>query len=1131
MKKKKIITILLEFVSNKKKFLKEAYHYKVTTPRYVAKISFLLVIMLALNTGVYAQNLTDKVSFELKDQTLDKGLQKLGKLSGFKISYSADQVSLYKNISVEKKNRTVEATLKLLLANTTLTYEATGNNILIVKKNNDVATNVSSNSTILISGTVTDEGNQPLPGVTIRVNNSTKGTITDAEGKYSIEADRGEVIAYSFIGYQPYEQKVSDKTIYNIRLSQNSKILDEVQVIGYGTTTRRLKTSGVATIKDDEITNQQTTTNFLQTMQGKLAGVSISQVSGGVGSSPEIHIRGVNSITSGNSPLYIVDGVIISDQSLENASGGTGGFLFANRNALSSINTSDIVSIDVLKDADATAIYGSRGANGVVLITTKKAEIGKTTFSLDASTGFNSPIQTKYLNADQYFTLRKEAFAVNGVTPDASNAPDLTTWANNPTTNWQKYMNSNSGRIYNVAATLTGGSKNLSYLASVNYSENHDVLYMDPTDKKVSGKLNLNHVSENNKFKASFNVSYSNEKFTPGYGSSSSTATNSYSLPPNFPLKDADGNYTWSGGSYGYNNVEAEELSKITSKTINYLVSTDLSYLIYKGLTLKLAASFNYQNNDNEVKINPLSLSPSSMTLPGVNQAFTTFNNFNLEPQLTYTTKIGKGTLDALLGSTWFSKTTNYYTIALTGYTSTAFYDSWSSATTSTLASSYSKYNMRSWFSRVGYNWDNKYIANLTYRADGSSRFGTDNRWGNFGAVGGAWLFSNENFIKKALPWLSYGKLRSSYGITGNDNIPDYRYQALFSTSNDTYGYSEPIPYNGSPSLLSTYLPNKSIKWEQTSKFEVALENSFLKDRITTSVAYFFNRTTNMLLDVPVAGQTGYSSQLQNFAGVVDNKGLEIEINTTNVKTKNFEWKTNFNITFQKNELVSLPDELKEQYQYSYQVGKPLINYLYYKTAGINPKDGSVLWVNPADGTTASTHGTTPDWSTQYLGSSLPTVFGGLTNSFTYKRFTLDIAISFAKQTMIDALYANGSVGSAYNVPSIILGNYWQKEGDVKRYPKLDVSGAGWGDLVDASYTNIYMHDGYYFKLQNVSLSYTIPAKWLSKTGISNLSFYVRGQNLGYWTPGNNLGKDPEKTYPSGASLLRSFVTGLSIKL
>ncbi len=1088
-------------------------------------ISIILLAFLSIHpVAMQAQTLDSKVTYELNDKSLDEGLQLLGRLSKYKIAYSVQQVAKYKNITIKKAQRSVETTLDLLLSKTSLTYKVKDKTLLIVGKSTteDMTDDRPKSSTARqISGVVTNGENEPLAGVTIRINNSSQGTVTDADGRYSIETNKGDVLVYSFIGYQAIQQRVANKTIYDVQLNEDARSLDEVQVIGYGTTSKRLKTSGVASIKAEEITNQQTSTNFLQAMQGKLSGVVINQSSGGVGTSPDIYIRGVNSITSGNSPLYIVDGVIFNDSKLENA--GVGGFTYG-RNALSAINPSDITGISVLKDAEATAIYGSRGANGVVLITTKKAEIGRTSFSFDANTGYNSPIATKFLSPDQYFALRKEAFAVNGITPNASNAPDLTTWADNPVRDWPKYLNSNSGRIYNMAATLSGGTKNLSYLASVGYSENHDVLFMNPTDKNVSAKLNVNHVSENNKFKAIFNVNYSNGKYTPGWG----FAFRSFNLIPNFPVKDADGNYTWTGGSYSYYNPEAEKLSSVTSNTSTYLASTDLSYLLLKGLTAKVAASFSYQYNDNEVRINPLSLSPTSYNLPGVNRAFTTLSNYNIEPQLIYTTKMAKGTLDALLGSTWFSKTYNSYNISLKGFLNATSYDSWAAATSHTLANSYSKYNVRSWFSRIGYNWDNKYIANFTYRADGSSRFGSNNRWGHFGAVGGAWIFSGENFIKKALPWLSYGKIRSSYGITGNDNIPDYRYLNLFTTS-DQYG-DTPV-YNGSPALLSSYLPNKSIKWEQTSKLEVALENSFLKDRISTSLAYFFNRTTNMLLDVPVSGQTGYSSQLQNFQGVVDNKGFEIEINSTNVANRNFSWSSSFNITFQKNVLVKLPDELKERYQYSYKVGKPLVSTLYYKTAGVNPANGSVLWVNPTDGSSVANHGTTPDWY-QYLGSKLPTVFGGLSNTLKYKGFILDIVVSFAKKTMTNALYGYGTpVGSGRNVPAFILGNYWQKEGDNKPYPKLDISNQSWGSLVDATYTNMYLSEGYYFKFQNVSLSYAIPTKLVTKAGINNLTFYVRGQNLGYWTPGSKLGKNPETWSTSGVGLLRSFLAGVTIKL
>jgi TonB-linked SusC/RagA family outer membrane protein len=1082
----------------------------------------IIIVLLLIGFGVQtlsAQKAEDKVTFELKNQSLNQALTQLGKMSGFKMAYTLQQVEKFKSINVEKQTRTVGATLEALLANTNLTYKIKGNNIMIVEKKSGVP---SVRSKKKISGLVLDNDENPLPGVTVAVAGTTIGTITASDGNFTLDAPEDGELVFSFVGFETTKVKVSDESNLRVVLSTNQNILDEVQVIGYGTTTRRLKTSGVATIKAEEIQNQPSSTNFLQSMQGKLAGVVINQTGGGVGNSPQLYVRGINSITSGNSPLYIVDGVIITDETLDNAS--TGGMTgpYSSHNALSSVSQADIISIDVLKDADATAIYGSRGANGVVLITTKRAQTGKTTFTLDANTGFNSPITTKYLNLDQYLAMRKEAFAVNGLTPTATNAPDLLKWSQTDGTDWTKKLNSNSGKIYNINGTLTGGTKGLSYLASLGYNEIHDTYIADPYSKKFNGKLNVNHTSEDNRLNASFNASFSNENYKPGFGYTSSNSTTVYTLPPNFSIRDADGKYFWGEGSLVFGNPYAFEESSTTSNTKAYLLSTDVSYRILKGLTAKMSVSYNYQNNDNIRKLYSVSLTPTGTDAPGVKEALSTYSSLNIEPQLAYKVKVGKGNLDALLGSTWFTKTNEYKQVTLTNFQSEAFYDAWSAAGTSVLVSDYSKYNMRSWFGRVGYNWDNKYIANATYRADGSSRFGTNNRWGQFWALGGAWLYSNESFVKKALPWLSYGKLRTSYGITGNDKIPDYRFSSLYSTSYDAY---TPVYYNGATGLLPTYLPNKDIKWEQTSKFEVAAENSFFNDRLSTSVAYFFNRTTKMLLDVTVPGQTGFDIMLQNFPGIVDNKGLEIEINSVNLKTKDFSWRTNLNITFQKNVLTKLPSGTSTDYSYQYFEGKSIENYSSSKAAGIDPATGNVQWINATTGEIQST----PDNTSQYLGSRFPTIFGGLTNTLGYKGFELSFLISFAKQTMTDALYYANLPGKASNLPTMIIGKYWSNAGDNARYPKLDATGTNY-DNDDFVYSNLVMHDGFYFKLQNISLTYTVPDKWISPIKVSGLSLYLRGQNLFYVTPGIDLGKDPERFSAGGLTLARTFVAGLNIK-
>ena len=1103
--------------------------FRIKKQKLLLNISLIVTICMIMNVQLLtAQSSGTKVSFESKNLSLDQTLKALDKQTSMRISYTVDLVSPYNHISIEKGERSIENTLNLILANTNLTYEIKGDNILIIKKQ-EKNSKQSEKSLVTASGKVTDKEGIPLAGVTVISQNSKAATITDNNGAYSIHVPKDDIVAFSFIGLEKKLIKISDTQTLNVTLSENINTLDEVQVIGYGTTTRRFKTSGVASIKAEQIQSQPTSSNFLQTLQGKLSGVSISQSGGGVGNSPEIYIRGVNSISSGNSPLYIVDGVIINGSSLDNASvGGLNGNV-STHNALGSINQADIVSIDVLKDADATAIYGSRGANGVVLITTKRAELGKTTFTLDANTGFNSTITTKYLNLEQYLALRKEAFAVNGITPTAANAPDLLTWSQTDGEDWGKKLNNGSGAVYNVNGTLTGGSRHLSYLASLGYSKLNDTYFSNPYKETYSGKLNVNHTSENDRLTASFNFSFSNEDYKPGYGSKGSNSTFVYSLPPNFPVYNSDGSYYWGKGtSWSFVNPYAKETSSVTSKTVDYLTSGEIAYKIWKGLTAKLAASHNYQNNDNQFKLYNSSISTVSPGTEkvGVTQALTTFTSFNIEPQLTYKTQIGKGTLDALVGSTWFTKQTEYKKVEMTGFASETFFDAWGAAGTTTPTSYYTKYNMRSWFGRLNYNWDNRYIANATYRTDGSSRFGTENRWGQFGALGAGWLYGNESFVKKALPWLSFGKLRASYGITGNDNITDWRYLSLFATSANYY---TPYNYSGSTALLSTYLPNTDIKWEKTRKIEVALENAFFNDRISTSVAYFNNRTTDMLMDVTVAGTTGFASQTQNFGGVVDNKGWEVEINSTNLKTKNFTWRTGFNITFQKNELVKMPPGTAGTLSKYYFKGKPIVRYYGYNFSRIDPATGNALWINATTGAEQ----TTVDATSTYLGSRLPTIFGGLNNSLQYKGFTLDFSISFAKQTMTDALYyfqGSNVPGTATNMPAIVLGKYWQKAGDEAIYPKLDAMGTNTTNSNVFTTSSTVFHDGFYFKFQNIALSYDLPTEWLSKIGSKGLNLYLRGQNLFYVTPGNNLGKDPERVMSGGLTLNRSFVAGLKVK-
>ncbi|MBP1676141.1 MAG: SusC/RagA family TonB-linked outer membrane protein [Bacteroidetes bacterium] len=1082
--------------------------FRIKKHKLLLSISLIVTMAMIINVqSLTAQSSGTKVSFESKNQSLDQTLKALDKQTTMRISYTVDLVSPYSHISVEKGERSIESTLNLILANTNLTYEIKGDNILIIKKQDKSSKPTSEKSSVTASGKVTDKEGTPLAGVTVISQSSKAATITDYNGNYSIQVPKDDVVAFSFIGLEKKLIKIANTQTLNVTLSENVNVLDEVQVIGYGTTTRRLKTSGVATIKAEQITVQPTSTNILQSMQGKLSGVMIDQNSGGIGASPRIYVRGQNSINSGNSPLYVVDGVFITDAT---DIGNQGLSSTGSHSALSYLNQDDIVSIDVLKDADATAIYGSRGANGVVLVTTKRAEMGKTSFTVNASTGFNNPVKAKFLNLQQYLTLRHEAYTVNGLTPDPNDVADLLVWSQTKDYNYPKLLNNGNGSISNINGTLTGGNKNLSYLASLGYNITHDTYFSNPYDKKISGKLNLNHTSENNKFRASLNFSFVNGEYHPATGSLGSTSAAIYQLPPNFPMYNADGSYYWGTATQKYSNLYAIAKSPTYTKTVNYSVSGDFSYLLYKGLTAKLAVSTDYLNVNDVSRKYVISYSPFSTSKPTANEGYSIFTSFNIEPQLTYTTTISKAKIDVLAGTTWYTTTSKGLSVSATDYLTEAYINAYSTASTRGIGNYSGQYNVRSWFGRVNANWDNKYILNLTYRGDGSSKFGPSNRWGQFGAVGAAWMFSNEPFIKNALPWLSYGKLRGSYGVTGNDKIGDFIYSKLYNVASS---------YNTYAGITAT-LPNSAIKWETTYKSEIALENSFLNERLSTSVAVFYNRTTDLLMSVTLPSQTGSTSIMQNFDGKVDNKGLEIEINSTNVKTKDFSWRTAFNITFQKNTLHN-PTDSRD--------GKSLNNFTGYLFSRIDPATGHALWINPKTGVEqASLDGLTND---QILGSKMPSVFGGINNSLSYKGFTLDFSISFAKKMMTNALNYTVYPGSANNMPAILLGKYWQKAGDIADYPILyPLNPNPKSSDAAAYYYGNTLRTGFYFKMQNIALSYALPTKWISTIGGQSASIYLRGQNLFYVTPGNDLGKDPEREDANGLGLLRTFVAGVTVK-
>lgn len=1070
------------------------------------KLTIFLLILAFLQ--VHAEGFSQQITLNQKNAKLEDVFKQIMKQTDSHFMYSPQMLKDAKPVNVELTDATLTEALEQCFNGQPLTY-VIDNNIVVVK--------MKAVPPPPITGKVTDDKGNPLPYVSVVIKGTTTGTTTDDNGMFSIQAKKGDVLVFSMVGYE-HKEVIAGEGPVNITLAIVASILDEVQVIGYGTTTKRQNTGAVSTMKSEDI-SKQPLGNFAQALQGKMTGVVVTSNEGSVGSSVNIQIRGLNSFGSGTTPLYIVDGVIID----ANTSDALTSSYVHGTSPLNAINPNDIASIDILKDADATAIYGSRGTNGVVLITTKRAELGKTKVNIDMNTGFNKATYTaKLLNTGQYVALRNEAYTLDNKIPIESRAADLTNlppWVEGAYTDWTDYELGNQALVTNLNANLSGGDKNLNYYFSTGYLKQNDIQPGNPYQERISSRLNLHSLGMKDKLESDFSIQYSIDKLKP-----SRVATNYVGgvrfLPPNFPLYGEDGEYYWgSSAAFNISNPEASLNIKQENMTHNFLGSANFSYLIYKGLKAKAAFSYDNQSTNAESKFPASAVNPYNPVEPGTSSTFGNYTSLNFEPQLTYNGKISKGTIEALLGSTWFKNKATSKSLVLADYPGDDFMGSWDFANTMTYKSSSSgETRFRSYFARINYNWDTKYILNLSYRKDGSSKFGPNYKWGDFGAVGAAWVFSNESFVKNGLSFLSFGKLRASYGVTGNDQIADYQYLNLYSAENVAYGTSI--------GLNTQYLYNPDIHWEQTNKLEAALEFGLFKDRIGGSVSWYRNMTTDFLISEPIASQTGFSSYVNNFKGIVQNTGWEFELRTLNIMNPNFQWKTNFNFTIAKNSLYKYDDLEGSAYAEKYEIGQPLDIVRMYYVDSISKVNGYAKF-RDVNGDGKLTY--PADYVT--IGSPTPRNYGGMENVFTYKNFELGFTITCAQQ-MVTNWYFNTSLpGRARNTPDLLLGNYWQKTGDDATYPRPTTGLVNNMDVRNLSYTNLSnmaYNDILWFRLNNVSLRYSLPEAWVQKAGMSNVSVYARGQNLTFYSP-VDLGKDPQAAGGGSGVPLKSWVFGLQI--
>lgn len=987
-----------------------------------------------------------------------------------------------------------------------------------------------------LSGTVTsaDDG-QAIPGVTVLIKGTSTGVLTDLQGKYIITTPKdAAALQFSFIGMEKQEVAIGASNTIDISLVAVATNLDEIIVIGYGTQIKSKVTGNQARVSGDLVKNTPVP-SVQQALQGKTAGVFVEANTGKVSGATRMRIRGSSSITANNEPLFIVDGVPLTTEAL-NQSG-------AAINPLTSINFNDIESIDVLKDASSTAIYGSRGANGVILITTKKGQAGDTKLNVNFQYGSSKPSHMRdFMDAEQYIA----AFRQSGKNADAYEdflygdpAGTNTYWqrhvegrlkrysgwakildeegnylGSQVNTDWQKEA-FQTGSLRMVDISASGGTDKLKYYASGSYNKQQSIIVGNGLDR-FSGRLNIDN--KVNKFiDLGFTLSLARTNIQQVAADNAfSTPMQLVALSPITPVRDLDGELYGTPTTTYYNgliDIESAQRNILETRTVT---NGYLKFLLTKGLSWRNEFGFDLYNLKENSRYGEKTDAGQGVSGYGFSN-YGQNQNLITKSYLDYLNNVGDFGFSAVLGTeyqktsidnSWFEgenfPTDDLKTLASAGLITSG---------TQTIT----EYGFLSYFSRATFDYQSKYLVTLAGRIDQSSRFGTDHRTGFFPAASAGWVLTKEDFLTNNNIF-SFLKIRTSYGLTGNAGIGNFTHLGLYGVT----------PYNGEPGFIPSQIPNPNLSWESTRQVDFGLDFGLFKNRISGEIDYYVKKTRDLLLNVPVPGTSGFSTQTQNI-GSVENKGFEFVLNTTNL-TGDFQWNTSFNFSVNKNKVTDLGgqdiiDAGSSRFMNVVKVGKPLGVFWGAEYAGVaadiisegNPdgtdiNGGDAIWyVNETDSTGASVNpgAITSDFSQVNfvdLGHPTPDYMGALTNTLMYK----GVEFSFTFQGVTgNKIHLSGDTYMAanaawYDNQLTDQANAWNKPGDITNVPQ---SRLGYSNG-DQGRNSRYLSDGGYIKLRSLMLAYVFPKELISKMKFDNLRIYVQGQNLLTFT--KYTGWDPE---------------------
>jgi TonB-linked SusC/RagA family outer membrane protein len=948
-----------------------------------------------------------------------------------------------------------------------------------------------------LKGTVLDNQQEPLPFANVYIPELGKGTSTQFDGSFEIVFPGPGTyrVEASFIGFRRNLQKITfekptDIISLTITLEEESEYLDEAIVTGYAVERRRDLTGTIVKIDAKEITDIPAP-SFEAALQGKAAGVQVTQGSGLAGSSSIVRIRGIASISAGGDPLYVVDGIpITQDYFLKGNGGGM------NNNPLATLNPNDIESVEILKDAAATGIYGSRGANGVIIITTKKAKTKGVEFDFSSRLGVSQPTALpQMVDAETYLQLYQEAWENDGNVGLAP-LPGGISWADaiNNNTDWVKEtVTLGVKQAYSYSVKYRNDKLNT--YSNISYDENESYLRGN-SYTRISGRVNADYdFSENLRLTA--NTSFSqgiNDRidaaWSGGLGSAMSTAL------PIFPVMIDDSTY-FQGGS---NPTRSRELKQWYNVENRAIYSLSALYKVTDKLSIRGSGSRDLMKLTEDIYV-PQALNPYFDHAGEANRYLTQVDNYNLNFLATYLTEDGRGNGISLLAGTEYQKSQNQYSSLRSIDATGPFSELASLDTTLTLSSPSSRYAFISYFGRAKYNVRDKYFFQGTMRMDGSSRFGANNLYGFFPSASAAWILSEEDFMKK-FNSINFLKLKVSYGMTGNANIPNDQWRATFSDTTNS------INYNGEPIIFPLRRENPDLQWESSNTLDFGIEGGLFEDKIHFTLEGYYKYTKDVLMDISLPPSSGFTSYWDNV-GEILNKGVELSIKSHNID-REFKWTTNFNIAHNYNEIVSIGPYSEEAVAGGTNdtrvvVGMPVGTNFLVRFSHVDIDSGRPVYLD-IDGNETFT------WDPANrvaVGDVLPDAVGGLTNTFSYKNFDLSLALTFQIGGDIYDSSSKRQIGvvTDWNFHEYIL-DRWREPGDEATYPVLTMDPATYGASTPWINTDLWLHDGSYLRFRNLSFGYNVPQKALERRKIKNLRIALSATNFLTFT--NYPGLDPE---------------------